>query len=165
MKRSILTLLVTFLFALVSISVFAANTGTLLLTGTVAASTNILVTPAAVFPLDLTVNQTNLTVATVNEQSNDHLGYTVTVASTNLAGAGTQPFFKDAASGDTLNYTLTYNAVAVVFSSGSSQLTNASAKTVPAGVNNILAISYTGSSTISASNNYTDTLTFTILGK
>ena len=161
MKRLILTLIL----ALAGMSLFAATTGTLILTGTVAASTNITVTPQAVFPLDLTINQTNLLVAVVNEQSNDHLGYTVTVASLNLAGVGTQPFFKDSASGDTLNYTLQYNGSAVVFASGVATVTSAGAKTVPAGVNNNLNISYVGSGALSASNAYTDTLTFTISGK
>ena len=152
--------------ALVGLSAFAASSGTLTLTGTVAASTNITVTPQAGYnTLDLTTSQTNFLVAVVNEQSNDHLGYTVTVASGNLAGAGTQPFFLDAASGDTLNYTLQYNGSGVTFASGAATITNASAKTVPAGVNKNLTISYTGSASLSASNSYTDTLTFTIAGK
>ena len=162
MKRLSLVLILS----LVGLSLFAGTSGTLTLTGVVAASTNITVTPQpGVFPMDLTTPHTNTQIAVVNEQTNDHLGYTVTVSSANLTGAGTQPFFKDAASGDTLNYTLTYNDVGVVFASGQSTVTNASAKTVPAGVNNTVTISYTGSNTISASNNYTDTLTFTIAGK
>jgi hypothetical protein len=162
MKRLLLALVL----ALVGAALFAGTTGTLVLTGTVAASTNVTVTPqAGVFPMDLTTTHTNTLIAVVNEQTNDHLGYTVTVSSANMAGAGTQGFFKDAASGDTLNYSLAYNGTAVVFASGSAQVTNASAKTAPAGVDNNVTISYTGSTTISASNNYTDTLTFTIAGK
>ncbi len=167
MKRILIVLSVTVaLMGVAATSAFAASSGTLTLTGTVAASTNITVTPQAGYnSLDLTTTQTNFLVAIVNEQSNDHLGYTVTVASANLAGAGTQPFFADAASGDTLNYTLQYNGTGVTFASGVATVSSTSAKTVPAGVNKNLTISYTGSSALSASNSYTDTLTFTIVGK
>ena len=162
MKRLFLILTM----ALVGMSLFAATTGTLTLTGIVAASTNITVTPQTGYnTLDLNTTQTNFLVAVVNEQSNDHLGYTVTLASANLSGAGTQPFLKDSASGDTLNYTLQYNGSSVVFAIGTATVTNASAKTPAAGVNNNLNISYTGNSALSASNAYTDTLTFTIVAK
>jgi hypothetical protein len=161
MKRILLTLIM----ALVGMSLFAANTGTLNLTGSVPASTNITVTSQPVFPLDLTVNANALLIAVVNEQSNDHLGYTVTLQSLN-AGIGAQAFLKDPVSTDTLNYALQYNGTAVVFASGVATVTNASGKTVPAGVNNNLNITYTGNTGLSASNGgYADTLTFTITGK
>jgi hypothetical protein len=162
MKRLFLILAL----ALIGTLAFAATTGTITLNGIVAASTNITVTPQAGFnTLDLTTTATNVLVAIINEQTNDHSGYTVTVASANLAGAGTAPFLKDVASGNTWLYTLQYNAVAVVFASGVSTISNTVAMTVPAGVNKNLNISYVGTNTLAASNAYADTLTFTIAGK
>ena len=162
MKRLFLILIM----ALVGMSLFAATTGTLTLTGIVAASTNITVTPQTGYnTLDLNTTQTNFLVAVVNEQSNDHLGYTVAVASFNLANAGTQPFFKDIASGNTLNYSLQYKGIAVVFAGGTATVTDVNANTAAIGVNNNLNVSYTGSDALSASNSYADTLTFTISTK
>ena len=162
MKRLFLVLAL----ALIGVMAFAAGTATLSLTGSVPASTNITVTPqAGVFPMDLSVTAANTLIAVVNEQSNDHLGYKVSVASANLAGAGTQPFFKDAVSGDTLNYSLLYNGSAVVFAAGASQITSVAAKTGSGGVNKNLNISFTGDPSLSASaGGYADTLTFTITG-
>jgi len=162
MKRLLLTLVL----AVVGMSLFAASQATLTLTGTVAASTNITVTPITV-TFDLTQVQTNTPIATVNEQSNDYHGYTVVVASTN-AGTGSQPFFKDPVSGNMLDYTLWYwqgsQGTQVTFLNGQAVITSAGTKTAPAGVNKTMTISYTPDPTLSASSAYTDTLTFTIAG-
>lgn len=76
MKLLILLLLAT--------AAYGANTGSLTISGTVPAATNIVVTPQSGFnTLDLTTNSSNLLVATINERNNTAAGYTVTLTSGN----------------------------------------------------------------------------------
>ena len=77
-------LVVTALLTLTTTSAFAATTGSLLLQGIVAQKVSIVVTPVAVASaLDLSTTQSDLKVATVNEQSNSKTGYKVTITSEN----------------------------------------------------------------------------------
>jgi hypothetical protein len=146
---------------------FAATTGTLNMSGSVSGVLDISVTaqPAA-SALDLTVNQTNLLIATVTERSNWKTGYTVALQSAN-AGSGTSFFFKsaDVLNTDTLAYTLNYGGSAVTLVAGSALITDATAKTAAAGVTKNLQISYNGASTFLNKDSYADTLTFTITAK
>ena len=133
------------------------DSGSITLTGTVAALAEITVTPITGYDsLDLTTSQTDLAVATVNEKSNVTTGYTVTLDSANsgeFVGA-------DTGNSDTLAYTISYGGSAVTLSSGSATVTTASARTSAAGVDKTLAISYTG--TFLNADTYSDTITLTI---
>jgi hypothetical protein len=148
---------------------FAATTGTLTLSGTVSGMLEIAVTPAAAASaLDLTVDVTDLAVATVNERSNRKAGYTVVVSSANaLAAAANQAFLQsaDPLNPDTLDYTLTYDGAAVALVAGSAQVSDVWAKTPASGTDKELCISYSGSSSFLNADAYADTLTFTITAK
>jgi len=148
----------------VAIGAFAATSGNLTLTGTVAQNLSITVTPAAVASaLDLTTAQNNLAVATITEVSNSHLGYTVTVSSANAVSASSStPDFTSATSPDTLAYSLTYGGTPVAFTSGIATVTTATAKTPAGGVSNTLGLTYDGSTANLSAGTYSDTLTFTI---
>ena len=159
MKRLFLILAM----ALVGVSLFAATTASVTITGTVAAFLSITVTPVTT-TFDLTQTVSNATIASVNEKCNDYLGYTVTVASTNLAGTGSQPFFKDPVSLAQLYYTLEYNTVPVSFSSGVAKITDSNTVSGANGATNPMTISFTGNPNL-PSGTYQDTLTFTILQK
>src|SRR5687768_3215877 len=69
-------------------SAFAADSGNIVIQGTVAAVNEIVVTPVAGYnTLNLTAGATDQQVATVNEKNNDPDGYTVTLTSLNASGA------------------------------------------------------------------------------
>lgn len=143
-----------------SASSFAATTGTLLLQGTVAEVLNIVVTPEAVAStLDLATTQSDLLVATVNEQSNSNSGYTISISSANdgnlLRSGGTETFA----------YTLKYAGASVSLAGSSS--TPVTAKTQSTAgtydVNSNVEVSYTGvPATSMVAGTYADTLTFEI---
>ena len=143
----------------------AQSSGTLTIQGTVAAVANITVSPQTGYnTLNIAGGVANQNVANITEQSNDKNGYTVAMTSLNAGVSGSSLFLKDTGTGtDTVPYSLTYNGVAVSFSSGSATLTSASAKTVQAGVVKALAVTI-ASSWVNA-DTYADTLTFTITGK
>ena len=66
-------------------NVFAATSGTLLLTGFIPKQVSIVVTPlAAASNLNLEVSQTSLNVGSLTGSSNSGAGYRISVASTNL---------------------------------------------------------------------------------
>ncbi len=164
MKKRILILAAL----VVLVSGFAAaqtDTASITLTGTVTPLVNITISPAAGHnSLDLLIDVTDLTVATVNEYSNVAAGYTVTLesafATANGAGAALT-------SGTTsLDYSVTYGGVAVAFGGASALVTDAfGPSSSPAGLDKALAISYAGSSVTLPNGSYSDTLTFTITGK
>ena len=143
----------------------AQSSGTLTIQGTVAAVANITVSPQTGYnTLNIAGGVANQNVANITEQSNDKNGYTVAMTSLNAGASGSSLFLKDTGTGtDTVPYSLTYNGVAVSFSSGSATLTSASAKTAQTGVVKALAVTI-ASSWVNA-DTYADTLTFTITGK
>lgn len=148
---------------------FAATSGTITLSGTVPGVLEIAVTPnAAASDLDLTVDTVDLLVASVNERSNRKAGYTVTVTSANAAAIMSgQAFLRsaDLANPDVLPYGLSYNGAPVVFSGGSSVVSDTWARTSVAGVEKELRISYDGGAFFLNADDYADTLTFTIAAK
>jgi hypothetical protein len=153
----------TALLGMVSVAQ-AASTGAVTLSGTVGVSCNITVAPQGPYnALDLTSSPAILNVATVTEQCTDPKGYRVTLTSTNgktnglLAGT-------TAGNSDTVSYSIFYGGAAIHLANSSATVTNANGKTTNGGAINSLAISYTGTSTLSA-DTYSDTLTFTITGK
>ena len=136
---------------------FAATTGSVTIQGTVATVVAITVTGTTPFnALDLTTTQANLPVANVVEQSNDALGYKVTMSSAN---AGT---LKNGTAGS-VAYTAKYNATTVTLSATPQNVTTAPATTTVVNVTKPLTISYTGAAAASMmAGTYSDTLTFTI---
>jgi hypothetical protein len=161
---------VTLVIAMVLIGaaiVSAQTTGSITLTGTVSPILEITVTPVAGYDsLDLTITQTNLLVATVNEKSNNAAGYSVSVASTNAAAtSSTIAYLEGVTEGETLDYTISYGGAAVLLNTfGEAIVTDVvGAKTTAAGVDNSVQISYTGG--FLSADSYSDTLTFTITAK
>lgn len=136
---------------------FAATTGTLLLQGVVPQKISLTVTSQSVAStLDLSTSQTDLAVASVNEQSNSKTGYKMTITSAN------QSKLKRTGGSDVFSYTMKYNGAAVDLSSSSgATLTNSAAASVNA--NKSVTISYTGAAPESmVEGTYADTVTFTI---
>ena len=94
----------------------AGTTGSVNLSGSIGQSCNITVTAQSIAAsLDLTTTSTGTTVANVNENCNDKLGYSVSLTTTN--GTTTGLFKGPSGNTDTLAYTVTYNGVAKTFSS------------------------------------------------
>lgn len=144
-------------FLALSTSSFAATTGTLLLQGTVVQKISLAITPQAIAStLDLSTTQTDLAVASVNEQSNSKTGYKLTIASANLSK------LKRTDGSDVFSYTMKYNGSAVALTSvAGTTITNASAAS--ANVNKSVTISYTGiAPELMVEGTYADTVTFTI---
>lgn len=149
-------LLATTLLTLSSVS-FAATTGTLLLQGVVAQKIRVTVTAAAAAStLDLSSNQTDLNVATVNEVSNSKTGYKMTITSANLGK------LKRTDGSDVFSYSMKYNGSAVSLGTAAgTTITNSSAAAVNA--NKSVTISYTGAAAETmVEGTYADTVTFTI---
>lgn len=139
---------------LMSSSSFAATTGTLLLQGFVPQLLNITVTSSVVSStLDLSVSQTNLAVANVNEKSNSNTGYKVTFTSANGGK------LKRVGGTEVVNYTMRYNGVNV----GLVTPTVFTSAGVLSNVNKNIDISYVGVPNISmASGTYNDIITLNI---
>ncbi|MBI3557666.1 MAG: fimbrial protein [Deltaproteobacteria bacterium] len=135
----------------------AATSGSVTIQGTVPTVVAITVTGIAPFnALDLTTTQANLPVADVVEQSNDSLGYKVTMSSTN-AGS-----LKNGSLGS-VAYTAKYNGTTVTLSATPQQVTSTGSTTAVVNATKSLTISYTGAASASLmSGTYSDTLTFTI---
>ena len=142
--------------AALAVPTFAATTGTLALSGSVAAITSITVTPDAnASALPIGAATTDLKIATVNELSNNKTGYTVTLSSLNGST------LKEASGTDSLAYTLKYGSNAVTFTGSTATLTNSSTRSSSAaGTSNDLTISFPAA--FLNADSYSDTLTFTI---
>ncbi len=136
---------------------FAATTGTITLSGSVAAATAIVVTGVGGYNnLDLTTSQTNLQVANVREINNTANGYTVRMSSAN-AGA-----LKNGTAGS-ITYTAKYNGVTANLAVAPVTVTSSPAANAVVNVVKPLSISYTGVAADSLmAGTYSDTLTFTI---
>lgn len=152
---------------IISAGAFAASaTGTLNLSGTVPQTVSITVTPtAAASSLALDTTATDLQVGNIVVTTNDPNGFDVSVSSLNGGKlVGTGPL-------DALAYTLDTSMSAGAGPYTAADLTGATAilsqtsRTTGAGVTQYLYINYTGDATLNSGTNYTDTLTFTIIGK
>ena len=99
--------------------------------------------------MDLTINQSDKLIATVNERSNSATGYTVSITSKNLAndgGGAVDPYFLHSSAAGTLDYSLTYDGAAVgPWSGGTAALTDSALTTAPEWLSKQLRISYSGS--------------------
>lgn len=164
-KIFIMAMLIVFSAAAAS----AATTGTLTLQGSVPEILEISVNadPNA-SDLDLTIDASNVKVATVVEKSNKTAGYTVTLESQNAAAANVDTGLLALDSTDvdySLSYEITYGGNAVTLSNGSAVISDVSTKTAGTGNANDVAISYNGASEFPYEGSYSDTLTFTIAAK
>lgn len=162
--KKILTLAVILIS---TISLSAATSGSLTLTGTVNGVLDISVqAEAAATNLDLLTSQTDLLIATVVEKSNKAGGYTVSLDSANAvsANSSTAQLKGTGSNTDVLDYTLTYGGSAVSFTNGQATVTDSSATTGASGVSKELKITYTADSGLTEGT-YNDTLIFTIAAK
>lgn len=161
--RSLLRVLWPLGVALVAFPAAASQTGSVALSGSVAISCSIGVSNIGnASTLNLTANQTNLTVATINENCNDRAGYSVVLATVNGTTTG---LLKGTGTGfDTVSYTVTYGGAAVTFAAGSATVTNVSTRTGASGVNDNINITYTGNTNL-FNDTYTDTLNLTLTTK
>ncbi len=153
-----------------AVSICSVNAATITLQGAVGTATFLAVTPAVGYnTLDLGIDQTtDLKVATVNEKSNKHNGYSVTLASAGAVskGGGTAAKLVGALSTpESLTYNMKYNGNVVTLVGGVATVTDASVKTLGTGVDKDLSITYRGASANLAADTYSDTLTLTIAAK
>ena len=144
------------------VSAFAAASGNLDLSGTIAIACDVAVTPVAgvADALPFGAAAVDLNVASINESCNVPAGYDMTAQSSQssvLTPLGVSP--------DTVVYTFKYGGVLTDLSTGLAvNVTNAVARTPAGGVNKAVDISYADPSGIGA-DTYTDTITFTITAK
>lgn len=147
MKKTLFLFLLTF-------QVLAATSGTLLLQGTIPDDLSLVVVPETNVHdnLDLTQDQTDLKVATVEEYSNSPTGFEILIQSQNSGELvnGT----------NSLPYTLKYDGVGVTLTSGNQVQAKSSATSSIHDYDSDVTISYTSQSLPSGT--YEDTLTFTI---
>ncbi len=153
-----------------AVSICSVNAATITLQGAVGTATFLAVTPAVGYnTLDLGIDQTtDLKVATVNEKSNKHNGYSVTLASAGAVskGGGTAAKLVGALSTpESLTYNMKYNGNVVTLVGGVATVTDASVKTLGTGVDKDLSITYRGARANLAADTYSDTLTLTIAAK
>ena len=141
---------------------YSASSGTVTITGTVPSACDITVfTESGATIADLTTGATNLHVATVTENCNDPDGYTVTMVGTNSTDH--TGLFIDSVSSDTLAFTVTYDSVSVASGGVVTDVNTTSGGDVSKDVD--ITYSADSSLTASASNTYSETLTFTIAAK
>lgn len=160
-----LFVLAAMLVLLTGFAMAQTDTASITLTGSVTPLVNVTISPAAGFDsLDLLIDVTDLTVATVNEYSNVAAGYTVVLESASATAGGADATLTDGT--NSLDYSITYGGVSVAFGGASATVTDAfGPSSSPAGSDKALAISYSGSSVTLPDGAYSDTLTFTITGK
>ena len=147
----------------------AASSGSIILSGSIAAISDISVTTATGYnALPLTTSVSDLQVATILERSNDSAGYSVTLSSANWS-SGSGPAFKSLDSLDILPYSIKYGTNAVSFSSGVATVTNNTSRTSAAGLSKSLTVTFDGTVVFLGANSsgstYSDTLTFSIIAK
>jgi hypothetical protein len=153
--------LLTLIGALVGQVGFAATTGNITVSGSVAQLLSIIVIGVSPYSaLDLSSSQADLTVANIQERSNSRTGYTVTVSSANSGQ------LVNAYSGSTpVGFTAKYGSGSSFSLATPSTITD---QATP-GVYNVIKafkISYTGAAPETMlEGTYTDTLTFTIAAK
>jgi hypothetical protein len=134
------------------------------LSGTVTSVAELEVTPTALATaLTLSEGVVNQKVATINERSNNLLGYTVSLTSANAvaAASSTPTLVRTGGGGETPIYTLTYNNLPVVFLAGNATITPLGILTGAGGVNKDLNITLAPGQ-VFTQGTYTDTLTLTL---
>lgn len=147
------------LLALFAVQAQAASTGTLILSGTVAAACNITVTPNGSnnTTLNITGGETNKLVASANETCNNATGYKINIKSDN----GGELRHSGNASLKT-TYTLTYDGTTVTPTTNFAQVKNVTVLNSPANVNsniNVTVAAYPAA----LAGTYSDTVTVQIV--
>jgi spore coat protein U-like protein len=150
----------------------AAAIGTVSLMGELTGLLRLTVTPQTGYnSLDLTVNVSDILIATVLERCNNKQGYTVTLESANgvAAAVNTAHFRGVTENPDTLTYSIRYEGNPVTFGTtagvGRALVTDSSIKTTGLGILKSLTVSYSGASVFLAPGTYSDTLRLTIADK
>lgn len=142
-----------------------ADSGTITITGTVLQTATISPGMAATLTdSELRSGVTDKLIAIVNEKSNKHNGYTVTLQSLN-AGTGTTTKLKGniIANTDEIIYTIKYNNISVVLNNGQAVVTDSNSKTTGSGIDKNLTISF--SSGFPSADSYSDVITLTLINK
>lgn len=167
MKLRFSTTAVWVLAAMVTTSVMGATSGNLGLSGSVPVILELSVsTNPAAAALTPSSNVSSVSIGTVTETCNDADGYTVLLSSSHGVTEGANAgVLVGGATGEQLNYNLSYNGQSVNFSSGTALVTDAFSKTAALGDSKAVSISYDGTANNLATDTYTDTLTFTIAAK
>ncbi len=154
-------------------AISATDNAALNLSGAVAATVDVAVTgAAAAASLDLSLGhtETSLKVADVTEMANTPAGYTVSVASANLAAGGRcggtagQACFFNAAGNEDVAFTLLKGASTLSFSGTAATWSDTTAVQLTA-LATVANIAYAVGATILPQGTYTETLTFTITSK
>ena len=143
----------------------AADSGDLVLTGSVAQILDVAVTPtAAATGLDLSLQQAALKVADLLTESNTPGGYTVTVTSANVTnGDCTLPCFYSETTTDNLGFTLFQGTAALTFTAETATFVSSAERTAAGGDAYEVNLAYDGTtSNLATATDYTETLTFTI---
>lgn len=142
-----------------------SDSGTITITGTVLQTATISPGVAATLSdTELRSGVTDKLIATVNEKSNKHNGYTVTLQSLN-AGSGTTAKLKGniIANTDEIIYTIKYNNTSITLNNGQATITDSNSKTTGSGVDKNFTISF--SSGFPSADTYSDTITLTLVNK
>jgi hypothetical protein len=148
----------TLFLLLLGLEAVAATTGSLTVSGSVAATTAIVVTPISGYnSIPLNVTQVDLPVANVREINNTSTGYTVSISSLN-SGA-----LKNGSIGQ-ITYTAKYNGTAFSLSSTPVTVTTQGVQTGIVNSVKSFTISFTGINMEDfMAGTYSDTLTFVIM--
>jgi hypothetical protein len=141
----------------------AATSGQIVISGTVAANTAILVTPMTGYnTLNLAAGGTNVQVATVRETNNTRQGYTVTLTSAN---AGHLKNIQSSTTVGDVAYTARYNGSPATLSSSGATVTTQATQNGVVSLDKILDVSFAADASGQlVSGSYTDTLTLVIAG-
>ncbi len=138
-----------------------AKAGSIVLQGIVALTCTISAADAGAGTLDLSANQSNLTIANVTEDCNDSNGYTITIATANGTTSGVLVSQDvNGVNATDLSYSITYDGSAVSLTGGSGTAASRTSFTLPQTV--ALAITYTIPGGGLPADTYTDTLTLTV---
>jgi hypothetical protein len=146
---------------------FAGTTATLTISGTVAPSVSISldggVSTLTYSTLNISGGESDKTVATATEVSNDKAGYRVTLQSAN-AGSTAQAVLKGTTGNtDSVNYTIKYGGSPITLASGVATVTDVTARTAQTGVTKPVSVTLPASWV--NSDTYSDTLTLSIVAK
>ncbi len=155
--------------ALAAISAPGAMAGSVILSGTVSASCEAVITGFGTFStLDLDIDSTDLKVAEVVETCNDADGYTISMQTANGTTGG-QLNHSGGSSAGTIAYSIKYGVAAseaaVAFAASESTNIADGTKTPSSGVAKVILISHTALSDFPNPGIYSDTITITLTGK
>lgn len=154
-QKQIIVYVLGFLTFFINKFAFAANTGSITISGTVPAQTSITVTPTTGYnSLDIPSGETNKTVANITEYNNTAAGYTVTLSSLNGGK------LKNSSLGE-FTYTAKYNNVSISLTTLPTNITTQGSQSTVINISKPLNISFPAQTDL-MQGNYSDTIIFTI---